>query len=140
MTLWIYTAIGGVALSVVVGFTAYNHGKKIERSEWQTANVETLARANDGLADYIEQKDKQIAEARALDIDTSNRIDRVETRIIEKIKEIPVERVIKIDSDCRIDYGIVRLRNNWAEGDRISETAQRDKTGYIPFLGAQEVP
>ena len=137
MQLFLATAAGGLILSGLTGFVAYDKGKKAERLIWESANVETLVLANNNLSLTLEGKDAELAELRLVDVNAVEQTTRVETRIIEKIKEVPVEKVIKISDDCRVDYGLIGLRNSWAEGYSLNEAARETATGYLPLVGAR---
>lgn len=133
------TALGGVIVAGISSLTAFNMGKKIERGVWQEANVETLVGANENLSFELGRMETELANNNKLDIDTSNNITKTETRIIEKIVEVPVEKIVKINEDCSIDFGIVGLRNSWAAGSRHDEKARDTATGYLPLVGSSEV-
>ena len=136
-----YGYIGIAAAGAVAALSAYFYGldtgKKKERLIWESANVETLALANSNLSLTLEGKDAELAELRLVDVNAVEQTTRVETRIIEKIKEVPVEKVIKISDDCRVDYGLIGLRNSWAEGYSLNEAARETATGYLPLVGAR---
>ncbi|WP_416877988.1 hypothetical protein [Litorimonas sp.] len=139
-----YIILGGLVGSLLMAATAslfsYNQGKKVERLKWETANVDTLKDANLSLSSYLAIQAQEAAEAQERDIQTGNTIDRAETRIIERIREVPVEKVIRIGSDCRVDYGIVRLRNDWAKGDSLGSSDRNAEGGNIPLDGSQALP
>ena len=134
------TALGGVIVSGLASYVAFGQGKKNERLAWETANVETLVGANTNLSEEIDRLEGEIFDAQNIDIEAGGTITKVETRIIEKIKEVPVEKVVKVYGDCRVDYGIIGLRNSWAKGNSLDEEARETKTGYLPLVGAEEMP
>ena len=132
-------AVGSIAMALVASFFAYGQGKKTERLIWETANVQVLVEANSGLADSIKEKDVEIARLSAIDVDAGNKINTTETRVIERIREVPVEKVVKVYSDCRIDYGLVELRNSWAQGDSFSKPAEGFTASDLSLVGAPKV-
>ena len=132
--------IGTLALNVATGFIAYGKGKKAERAIWNEANVETLISSNDSLALHIEAIKATQIENAAREIETGEKIQTVETRIIERIKEVPVEKFIKVAGDCRIGYDLLSVRNAWAEGDSDRTTDRSAQGGYISSYSTETLP
>jgi len=118
----------------------YDKGKAAERAVWQGANLETLLGSNDALALHIEAIEASRAEDAAREIETGDKIQTLETRIIERIKEVPVEKYIKVAGDCRIDHSLVRLRNDWAKGDSDRPANTGEAGGYISRDGTKALP
>lgn len=124
--------VGGIVSHGATAYVSYGKGKKAERAIWNEANISILAASNTNLSGLLSSHENEIGRLRKIEVDAGNKTAKIETRIIERIKEIPVEKVIKIAGDCRIDYGLVRLRNDWAEGNRLSESARSKTDGDIP--------
>ena len=136
--------IGGMASTVLLCTVTYlqghSDGVEAEELKWQSANVETLQKGNTALADHIKSLNDKAADDTLRDVEASGNITRVETRIIEKIVEVPVETVIKVGDDCRLDYDIVRLRNGWASGRGLDPAAVPAPSGYLPDVGTETLP
>lgn len=132
----------GVSVAAIVGSFFYGRGtgKEAERLKWETANVETLVEANEGLAKVLTDKDQQITDLQKAETETGNDIAEKETRIIERIREVPIERVVRVDADCSIDYGLVGLRNSWATGNRIGEASGTTARSLLPDIGVTALP
>ena len=128
---------GTIVLNLFVGFKAYGAGQEAERAIWQDANVETLIGSNTSLSQHIEAINASHKEHVARDITTGNKIQTVETRIIERIKEVPVEKYIKVAGDCRLDYDIIGVRNDWAKGDSDRPANTGEAGAYISRDGTK---
>lgn len=114
---WMVAGLIGVALmlSGVSYIKGRGDGASAERARWEKENFETLAESNDSLAAHLAAQNARIAELQAIEAEASGTTHAETTRIVERIKEIPVERIVKIAGDCGIDYGIIGMRNDWAD-------------------------
>lgn len=139
MAMVAYTALGGVAAALFAGIIGFGQGEKIERGKWQDANVETLVKDIDGLSDYITKQAEEIATRASAEVDTGNKIATHTTTVIEKIVEVPVEKIIKVYDDCRVDYDIIQLRNSWARGEKFDASPEDAMQDVLPLVGASSL-
>lgn len=113
-------ATGSIALAVaawtVSGVVHYGRGVKDENAKWEQVNVEELRAANAALT-----KDNIRLQTRAAFLESQNAEAATQTgdrttRTIERIREVPVERIVTVSESCDVSYGAVELFNSWAEG------------------------
>lgn len=134
-------SFGAVALLAVTAyFKGHSNGKEGERLKWQTANVQTLLGANENLASYNAEMIARNVSTEETETKAGDAIGKIETRIIERIREVPIETVIKVSDDCRIDYDFIRVRNIWAKGNSDVSDGGNTARADIPKSEFNQVP
>ncbi len=103
-----------VATAVVAGGFCYQEGKADERAKWETSNVAVLRKENALQKTELKKAQNRISDLEQINLKTAEKIEGSTVRIIERIKEVPIET--KIDPDtCRRAYGVVGMHNAWAQ-------------------------
>lgn len=115
---WLVLGAAGVVASLLVTarWTGYQAGYQKADLECVAANAEANAETVQEILDRLQEYKEAQEELDRVAKEISNKLDLKTDTTVERINRVIEKQPIIVNGDCSIDYGVVELLNNIADG------------------------